>query len=111
MTCPTAPATMRRRSISSPSSATSKRYCCNGCGITFKRTGTPHNFLEYPTDIVLLVVLWWLRYNLTLRVLSEMFLERGLVFTHEAVREREKRFAPLMSEELRKRRCGKRSSK
>ena len=73
--------------------------------------GTVYNFLGYPTGIVLLVVLWRLRYNLTLRDLSEMFLERGLAFTHEAVREWERRFAPHMAEELRKRRCGKRGSK
>jgi hypothetical protein len=52
-----------------------------------ERTGTPFNFLEYPTDIVLLVVLWRLRYKLSLRDLAEMCLERGFVFTHEAVRD------------------------
>jgi putative transposase len=89
-----------------------KRYCCDGCGRTFnERTGTAYNFLEFPSDIVLLVVLWRLRYDLTLRDLAEMFLERGLVFTHEAVREWEARFSPLLAEELRKRRSGKRGRK
>ena len=36
-----------------------------------------------------------------------MFLERGLVFTHEAVREWEAQFAPLVSETLRKHRRGR----
>ena len=54
---------------------------CNEC------TGTPFNFLDYPTDIVLLVVLWRLRYKLSLRDLAEKFLERGFAFTHEAVRD------------------------
>jgi len=37
-----------------------------GCHHIFnERTGTPFNFLEYPTDIVLLVVLWRLRYKLS----------------------------------------------
>ena len=67
----------------------------------------PFNFLEYPTDIVLLVVLWRLRYKLSLRVLAEMCLERGVVFTHEAVRDWEERFAPLITERLRARRRGK----
>ncbi len=66
---------------------------CAACRRTFnQRTGTPFNFLEYPTDLVLLVVLWRLRYKLSLRDLAEMFLERGFVFTHEAVREWEDRF-------------------
>ena len=71
-----------------------------------ERTGTPFNFLEYPTDVVLLVVLWRLRYKLSLRDLAEMFLERGWVFTHEAVREWEARFAPLLAEQLRAKRRG-----
>ena len=37
------------------------------------------------------MVLWRLRYRLTLRDLSEMFLQRGIVFSHEAVREWEAR--------------------
>jgi transposase-like protein len=60
---------------------------------------------------VLLVVLWRLRYKLTLRDLAEMFLERDLVFTHEAVRDWEARFAPLIADELRKRRSGNRGKK
>ncbi len=82
-------------------------FRCHLCQRTFnERTGTPFNFLEYPTDVVLLVVLWRLRYRLTLRDLAEMFLERGLQFTHEAVREWEERFAPLLTEKLRARRRG-----
>ena len=78
------------------------------CTRTFyERTGTPFNYLEYPTDIVLLVVLWRLRYKLSLRDLAEMFLERGFVFTHEAVRDWEARFAPLITDQLRAKRTGK----
>jgi len=47
---------------------------------------------------VCLVVLWWIRYKLSLRDLPEIFLERGVVFTHEAVREREAQLAPVLSE-------------
>jgi putative transposase len=45
----------------------------------------------------LLVVLWRLRYTLSLRELAAMFLERGVVFSHEAVRDGEARFAPLLT--------------
>ncbi|GHO63092.1 hypothetical protein KSC_019840 [Ktedonobacter sp. SOSP1-52] len=82
-------------------------FRCSDCKQAFnERTGTPFNFLEYPTDIVLLVVLWRLRYKLSLRDLAEMFLERGWEFTHEAVREWEARFAPLIAEHLRTKRSG-----
>src|SRR3954469_13370492 len=56
-----------------------------------------------PTDIVFLF--WRLRYKLSLRDLAEMFLIRGLVFTHEAVRDWEAKLAPLLA--VRKRRAGK----
>lgn len=55
---------------------------------------------------MLLVVRWRLRYKLSLRDLPEMFLERGLSFTHETVRDWEARFAPLITELLRRRRRG-----
>jgi transposase-like protein len=71
-----------------------------------ERTSTPFNHLQYPTDLVLLVVLWRLRYKLSLRDLAEMFLTRDVVFTHEAVREWEERFAPLVAEHLRPKRRG-----
>jgi putative transposase len=84
---------------------------CLDCRRTFnERTGTPFNHLEYPTDIVLLVVLWRLRYKLSLRDLAEMFLQRGFVFTHEAVRDWEARFAPLLADQLRVKRRGQRGA-
>lgn len=72
-----------------------------------ERTGTPFNYLELPTDIVFEIVLCRLRYKLSLRNLAEMFLLRGFEFTHEAVREWEERFAPLVAEQLRRKRKGK----
>jgi putative transposase len=60
-----------------------------------------------PTDVALLVVLWRLRYKLSLRDLAEMFLTRGFTFTHEAVREWEERVAPLLTGRLRAKRRGK----
>lgn len=71
---------------------------CDTCCRKFnERTGTPFNHLEFPTDIVFQVVLCRLRYKLSLRDLAELFLLRGFQFTHEAVREWEERFAPLLA--------------
>jgi putative transposase len=84
-----------------------RTFRCSACQRRFnERTGTPFNFLDYPTDVVLLVVLWRLRYKLSLRDLSEMFLERGAVFTHETVRDWEARLAPLVADQLRIKRRG-----
>ncbi len=82
-------------------------FRCKRCRCTFnERSGTVFNFLEYPTDLVLMVVRWRLRYCLSLRNLSEMMLERGFEFTHEAVRSWEERYAPLIIQHLRRRRRG-----
>jgi putative transposase len=83
-------------------------FRCSACRRKFnERTGTPFNHLEFPTDIVFQVVLCRLRYKLSLRDLAEMFLLRGFTFTHEAVREWEERFAPLLTDQLRRKRQGR----
>jgi putative transposase len=84
-----------------------RRFRCRDCQHIFnERTGTPFNRLQYPTDVVCLVVLWRFRYKLSLRDLAEMFLQRGMIFTHEAVRNWEVKLAALLGEALRKRRHG-----
>ena len=81
------------------------RFQCKDCRSRFnERSGSLFNFLEYPTDLVLLIVRWRIRYKLSLRDLSEMMLDRGLELTHESVRNWETRFAPLIRDFLRLRR-------
>lgn len=83
-------------------------FRCFACKRKFnERTSTEFNRLEQPTDVVMLVVRWYLSYKLSLRDLSEMFLDRGFEFSHEAIRTWILRFTPLLVEELRKRRRGK----
>ena len=62
--------------------------------------------LQHPTDVVLLAVLWRLRYKLGFRDVAELLLQRGYVVTHETVRQWEFRFAPLVAQRLRARRRG-----
>jgi transposase-like protein len=80
--------------------------CCACRRTCNERTGTPFNHLQVPTDVVLLVVLWRLRYKLSLRDVAEMFLTRGFTFTHETVRAWEERFAPLLTAQLKAQRRG-----
>ena len=85
-----------------------RRFRCRICGRGFnERSSGALNRAQYPSDVVALVVLWRLRYRLTLRDLTEMFLLRGIVFSHEAVRDWEAKLAPLLTGELRQGRRGK----
>jgi transposase-like protein len=85
-----------------------RRFRCRDCGKQYnERSGGLLNHTQYPSDVIALVVLWRLRYRLTLRDLAEMFLQRGIVFSYEAVREWEAKLAPVLAEELRQRRRGK----
>lgn len=82
-------------------------FFCPTCHRVFnERTGTPFNHLEFPTDIVLLAVLWRLQSKLGLRDVAEMFLVRGCSFTHETLRDWEERFTPLIQNQLRIKRQG-----
>jgi putative transposase len=84
-----------------------RRFRCRACrrGVN-ERTGTPFNYLEYPTDVVCLVVFWRLRDKRSLRDLAEMFWPRGICFTHEAGRDWETKLALLLGDALRQRRRG-----
>src|SRR4051812_19668181 len=72
-----------------------------------ERSGGVLNRTQYPSDVIALVVLWRLRYKLSLRDLPEMFAVRGIVFSYEAVREWEAKLTPALAENLRRRRRGK----
>src|SRR5918997_914882 len=85
-----------------------RRFRYRDCGKRFnERSGGRLNRAHYPSDVIALVVLWRLRYRLTLRDLSEMFLLRGIIFSYEAVREWEAKLAPVLAGELRCRRRGR----
>src|SRR5258708_2272076 len=85
-----------------------RRFRCRACGKQFnERSAGSLNRTQYPSDVIALVVLWRLCYKLALRDLPEMFLIRGVVFSHEAVRHWEAKLTPALAESLRRRRRGK----
>ncbi len=69
-----------------------RRFRCGDCSHQLnKRSGGLLNRAQHPADVIALVVPWRLRCRRTLRDLSGMFLLRGIVFSHEAVRDWEAR--------------------
>lgn len=102
--CQSAEVTKRRRRTS----LGCRIYFCNSCRIQFnERTGTPFNNLQFPTDIVLMAVLWRLRYKLGFRDVAELLLQRGFEISYETIRTWELRFAPHVAENLRRKRRGR----
>src|ERR1700744_166676 len=84
-----------------------RRFRCRACGKQFnERSEGILNRTQHPSDVIALVVFWRLRYKLSLRDLSEMFLLRGIEFSHEAVRDWEAKLTPLLIDNLRRRRGG-----
>jgi|GEM_PF-1528954 transposase-like protein len=64
-----------------------RTFCCRDCIRRFnERSGTPFNDLQFPIDIVLLAVLWRLRYKLGFRDVAELLLERGFEVSYETIR-------------------------
>lgn len=63
------------------------RFRCRTCGKQPNgRSGAVLNRMQYPSDVITLVVLWRVRDKLAFRDLPEMLAVRGMVFSHEAVR-------------------------
>ena len=84
-----------------------RRFRCRACGKQFnERSSGPLNRTQYPSDVIALVLLCRLRHKLSLRDLTEMFLVRGVVFSHEAERDWEAKLTPALAEDLRRRRRG-----
>src|SRR5580693_4293295 len=85
-----------------------RRYRCANCGKQFsERSVGLLNRVQYPSDVIALVVFWRLRYKLSLRDLAEMFLIRGIEFSYEAVRDWEAKLTPTLIDNLRRRRNGR----
>src|SRR3954454_22298979 len=81
-----------------------RRVRCRACGKQFNEgSGTLLNRTQYPSDVIALVVLWRLRYKLSLRDLPEMLAIRGIVFSYEDVREWGAKLTPTPADYQRRR--------
>jgi len=70
-----------------------KQYQCRECAKYFnEQTGTAYNFTHYPIDIIVMTVFFYYRYKLSLVHVTEMMAMRGLLLSHETVRDWAQRF-------------------
>ena len=101
MTCPHCKSTATSRRVCRTALGY-RRFNCRSCRRRFnERTGTPFNDLHFPTDVVLLAVLWRRRYEFGVRDVTELLLQRGYEVTHETIRCWEFRLAPLLADTAR----------
>src|SRR5258708_9721147 len=100
MHCPHCTATSTRERAQKTNLGSAPCFCPKCQPVFNERTGTPLNSLEFPTDVVLLAVLWRLRYQRSLRDVAERSFARGFLFTHAAIRAGATRFAPLIPDPL-----------
>ena len=55
-----------------------KKHRCRDCGKQFnERTGTPFNFIEYPTEVVMIAVHYYYRFKGSLDDVVELMVMRG----------------------------------
>ena len=79
-----------------------RTFYCRDCGRRFnERTGSSFNDLQFPTDVVLLAVLWRWRYKLSFRGVNEMLLQRGFEFSYKTTRAWQFRIALSVGDRLR----------
>lgn len=63
-----------------------QRYRCCDCGKQFnERTGSALNFVEYPTEVVMLAVHHYYRFKLSLDDVVELMQLRGVKLSHQTV--------------------------
>lgn len=68
----------KSRKINQLKSTTSlgyRQFCCHNCAKQFnERTGTMYNFLEFPTDVVMLTVFYYYHFLMRLKMRWVMML-------------------------------------
>jgi transposase-like protein len=84
-----------------------RQYHCRDCISQYnERSGTPYNFLHYPTDVVLLVVFYYYHFKSSLVDVTEHMALRGFSISHETVRLWSQQFGTEIGLQLRARRRG-----
>lgn len=75
--------TKSTRTLSQKTTLGYDRYHCCNCGKQFnERTDTKLNFIEYPTEVVMMVVHYYYRFKVSLDDVVELMVMRGFELSH-----------------------------
>ena len=81
------------------------QYRCYSCGKQYnERTGTPFNFIEYPTEVVMITVFTYYRFKVSLDDVVELMAMRGFNLSHQTVHNWVQKFGVELGLKLRTRR-------
>lgn len=62
------------------------QYRCGSCGKQYnERTGTKLNFIEYPTEVVMLAVHYYYQFKVSLDDVVKLMVMRGIHLSHQTV--------------------------
>jgi len=85
-----------------------RQYQCRRCCKYYnERSGTPYNYLTYPTDVVLLAIFYYCHFKNSLVDVTEHMALRGFSVSHETVRLWVQRLGTDVAKKLRIGRRGK----
>ena len=81
------------------------QYQCQECCRQFnERTGTELNYIEYPTEVVMMTLHYYYRFKVSLEDVVELMAMRGFHLTHQTVHNWVQRFGVELALKLRDRR-------
>ena len=85
-----------------------EQFRCSSCGRQYnERTGTKLNFIEYPTEVVMIAVHYYYRFKVSLDDVVELMSMRGFNLCHQTVHNWVQTFGVDLGLKLRSRRKGK----
>ena len=107
MICPTC-SSSNTREVPRTTSLGYRQFHCRSCIRQFnERSGTSLNFIEYPTEVVMLAVYQYYRFKLSLDDVVELMATRGIQLCHQTVHNWTQCFGTELGIKLRKSRQGK----
>lgn len=82
-----------------------QEYRCCSCGSQFnERTGTPYNYIQYPTEVVIITMYFYCRFKNSLDDVVELMSMRGIHLSDQTVHNWVHRFGVMLAIEFRKNR-------
>ena len=85
-----------------------KQYYCNKCHRQYnERTGTKLNFIQYPTEVIMLTVYHYYRFKVSLDEVVELLALRGFNLSHQTIYNWVQTFGVELGLKIRNNRKGK----